>query len=43
MGRDERRDATYRALAATRVTSLGTVALKTRAEQVGIWRLDGLP
>jgi len=36
-------DATYWALAAARVTSLGTVALKTPAKQVGIWRLDGLP
>jgi class 3 adenylate cyclase len=36
-------DATYRALTDVRVASLGTVALKTHAEPVGIWRLDGLP
>ena len=35
-------DATYRALTDAHVTSLGTVELKTRAEPVGIWRLDGL-
>ena len=36
-------DATYRALTGAEVTSLGTVALKTRAEPVDIWRLDSLP
>jgi class 3 adenylate cyclase len=36
-------DATYRALAGVRVTSLGTVTLKTRAEPLQLWRLDGLP
>ena len=36
-------DATYRALTGARVTSLGTVTLKTRAEPLEIWRLDGLP
>jgi adenylate cyclase len=36
-------DATYRALNGAHVTSLGTVALKTRAERMQIWRLDGMP
>ena len=35
-------DATRRALTGARVTSLGTVTLKTRAEPLEIWRLDGL-
>jgi class 3 adenylate cyclase len=35
-------DATYRALPDARVTSLGTVTLKTRAESMVIWRLDGM-
>ncbi len=35
-------DATRRAVSGARVTSLGTVTLKTRAEQLKIWRLDGL-
>jgi adenylate cyclase len=35
-------DATYRALAGADVTSLGVVTMKTRAEPVQIWRLDGL-
>ncbi len=35
-------DATRRALPNARVTSLGTVTLKTRAEPTQIWRLDGL-
>lgn len=34
-------DATRRAAAGARVVSLGTVTLKTRAEPVEIWRLDG--
>jgi class 3 adenylate cyclase len=36
-------DATCRALTGARVTSLGTVTLKTRAEPLEIWRLDSLP
>jgi class 3 adenylate cyclase len=35
-------DATYRALPGAQVTSLGTVTLKTRAEALQIWQLDGL-
>jgi adenylate cyclase len=35
-------DATRRAVAGARVVSLGTVTLKTRAEPIEIWRLDGL-
>jgi class 3 adenylate cyclase len=36
-------DATYRALSGARVTPLGTVTLKARAEPLEIWRLDSLP
>lgn len=35
-------DATYRQLTDADVTSLGTVTMKTRAEPVQIWRLDGV-
>ena len=35
-------DATYRALPGARVTSLGTVTLKSRAQPLRIWGLDGL-
>jgi adenylate cyclase len=35
-------DATRRAVPGARVVSLGTVQLKTRAEQIEIWRVDGL-
>ena len=35
-------DATYRALPGARVTSLGTVTLKSRAEPLRIWGLDSL-
>jgi adenylate cyclase len=35
-------DATYRALTGARVTSLGTVTVKTRAEPLRIWRLESL-
>jgi class 3 adenylate cyclase len=35
-------DATYRAVPGARVTSLGTVTLKSRAEPLRIWGLDGL-
>jgi class 3 adenylate cyclase len=35
-------DATYRALPAARVVSLGTATLKTRTEPLRIWRLDAL-
>ncbi len=35
-------DATRRAVPGARVVSLGTVTLKTRAEPIEIWRLDGL-
>jgi class 3 adenylate cyclase len=35
-------DATYRALTDAEVTSLGAVTMKTRAEPVQVWRLDGL-
>lgn len=35
-------DATYRLLTGADVTSLGAVTMKTRAEPVQIWRLDGL-
>jgi class 3 adenylate cyclase len=35
-------DATRRAVAGAQVVSLGTVTLKTRAEPIEIWRLDGL-
>lgn len=36
-------DATSRAVNGARVTSLGTVTLKTRSESLEIWRLDSLP
>jgi adenylate cyclase len=36
-------DATYRALPAANVVSLGTATLKTRTEPLQIWRLDALP
>jgi adenylate cyclase len=35
-------DATYRALTDAQATSLGAVTMKTRAEPVQVWRLDGL-
>jgi class 3 adenylate cyclase len=35
-------DATYRLLTGADVTSLGAVTMKTRAEPVQVWRLDGL-
>jgi class 3 adenylate cyclase len=35
-------DTTRRAVPGAQVTSLGTVSLKTRTEQLEIWRLDGL-
>jgi adenylate cyclase len=35
-------DATRRAVPGAQVTSLGTVTLKTRTEELEIWRLDGL-
>ncbi|MET0908132.1 MAG: adenylate/guanylate cyclase domain-containing protein [Ilumatobacteraceae bacterium] len=35
-------DATRRAVPGAQVTSLGAVALKTRSEQLEIWRLDGI-
>jgi len=35
-------DATRRAVPGAQVTSLGAVTLKTRTEQLEIWRLDGV-
>ena len=35
-------DATRRAVPGAQVTSLGAVTLKTRTEQLEIWRLDGI-
>ena len=35
-------DTTRRAVAGARIVSLGTVTLKTRAEPLEIWRVDGL-